>query len=969
MQNDIEAILATLTPEEKQAVLTIMNEQASTGSSSSLAELYNEDYEEVPVDIDTFLESPLYLGNSTNNGTAIYPYWRNCYREIIEQDKIEICMGGSIGCGKTTAAIYLMAYFFYKLMCLRNPRQYFGLEGNGPISIAFLNNTIQLSKGVAYDKFMTTISTSPWFLDRGEIRGTVNLRYKPEKNIEFVLGSSSDQIIGRDIFCLTGDTLVETAEGSMYLRDLENKSVYVKTLDNDGNIITSEKPCRIVKTKLVAAVRMILLQDKSTLSCTYNHRFLMADMSYKEAKEITRGDRLYSPTSENGMLVVGTNMATYQKSIPVYDVLDVEPYHNFLVNTGKNLVVSHNCAIQDECNFSKNADIHLEKNKVLETYNACFGRIKNRFTINGRCQGRIFLVSSKKTEYDFLNQFVEKKMKSKVDAPNLYVADAKAFEVKPKGSYSGKMFRVAVGGANLPSKIPEDDETTEELIHQGYEVHEAPIELRGDFELDINRYIADHLGISVSEVIKFIPYIKLEKCYKDIQNPVSHEVVLANLSDKIPVETYFKPQIVPESIYRKPIFIHIDTSGGKTDNTGISAVACMGFVNRNRYSEESGKEETTKQMLYRHVFSLGLNAEKHTEISFQKLVDFLWYLKYKLGWNIKAVSTDGYMGQFLRQQIAAAGFQEVNYVSLDRTPEGYLALQSILAEERIALIKLNLLETELVRLERNNISGRIDHPIDGCFTGDTLIRTNVGYKRIDEIVADYCESLWYTTTTYNTSKHIFEEEIIRDAWCTKWVKVLTEVSLSDGTSFHCTPDHKVLIETGEYVAAKDLSYAMINELALCSVEENSPIYVKQINTYTLDEAVPVYDLEIEHNHNFALACGVIVHNSKDIADSLAGALYNATLHEKDLQLGNEELLDMIVDANPRSVPSGNYKQQESAAVSADEVQKILDQIKETQPKFSEANARKVAARQALINKMQEEDWENNYQDMNDGFLI
>ena len=34
MQNDIEAILATLTPEEKQAVLTIMNEQASTGSSS-----------------------------------------------------------------------------------------------------------------------------------------------------------------------------------------------------------------------------------------------------------------------------------------------------------------------------------------------------------------------------------------------------------------------------------------------------------------------------------------------------------------------------------------------------------------------------------------------------------------------------------------------------------------------------------------------------------------------------------------------------------------------------------------------------------------------------------------------------------------------------------------------------------------------------------------------------------------------
>lgn len=178
----------------------------------------------------------------------------------------------------------------------------------------------------------------------------------------------------------------------------------------------------------------------------------------------------------------------------------------------------------------------------------------------------------------------------------------------------------------------------------------------------------------------------------------------------------------------------------------------------------------------------------------------------------------------------------------------------------------------------------------------------------------------------------------------------------------------MLLTNGEFVAAKDLTYAMINQYELCTVE-GSKVFVSSVNTYILDEVIPVYDLAIQDNHNFALACGVIVHNSKDIADSLAGALYNATLHEKDLQLGNEELLDMIVEANPRAVLSGNYKQQESTAVSADEVQKILAQMKETQPKFSDANARKVAARQALINKMQEEDWENGYQDTNDGFLI
>ena len=43
---------------------------------------------------------------------------------------------------------------------------------------------------------------------------------------------------------------------------------------------------------------------------------------------------------------------------------------------------------------------------------------------------------------------------------------------------------------------------------------------------------------------------------------------------------------------------------------------------------------------------------------------------------------------------------------------------------------------------------------------------------------------------------------------------------------------------------------------------------------------PVYDLEIEDNHNFALAAGIFVHNSKDLSDSFAGAIYNASTYEE-----------------------------------------------------------------------------------------
>lgn len=641
--------------------------------------------------------------------------------------------------------------------------------------------------------------------------------------------------------------------------------------------------------------------------------------------------------------------------LQLYDAVNVEPNNNFSIQTksGK-FIISHN---------SKGADIHFEQNKVLNTYNACFGRIKNRFTINGKCQGRMFLVSSKKTEYDFLNQYIERKMQSEEDSKNLYVADAKAFEVKPKGSYSGKMFRVAVGGANLPSKIPTDEETTEELIHQGYEVYEAPVELRGDFELDINRFIADHLGISVSEVIKFIPYNKVEACYKEgIQNPVSHEVIMANLADDIPISTYFKPEIVPEVIYRKPIFIHIDTSGGKTDNCGITGVAAMGYVYRNRYSEETGNEETTKQMLYRHVFSLGANARKDTEISFQKIVDFLWYLKFKLGWNIKAVSTDGYMGQFLRQQIAAAGFKEVNYVSLDRSPDGYLALQSILAEKRIALIKLDLLESELVRLERNNVSGKIDHPLDGCFTGDTRVMlTNGSSLTMVELKNAFERGEDNYVYTCNEDTFEIEPKRIMKAFKTKRDRIVT-IRLSNDTEIRCTANHRFLMIDGSYKEAMSLNSG--DELMSATFY---PIYVKTIVQTNGDEE-DVYDLTIEDTPNFALDAGVFVHNSKDIADSLAGALYNAMQHEKDIKLGGEDLIESVVEENITTSVPNNAKVRPNQ-VNADEVNKILNELKQSQQNISNEAANKLARRQAFINQMKSDEMQYGQSDIDDGFLI
>ena len=75
--------------------------------------------------------------------------------------------------------------------------------------------------------------------------------------------------------------------------------------------------------------------------------------------------------------------------------------------------------------------------------------------------------------------------------------------------------------------------------------------------------------------------------------------------------------------------------------------------------------------------------------------------------------------------------------------------------------------------------------------------------------------------------------------------------------------------------------------SLMSLSKDNKNY-KVVNIEKLIKFCGVYDLEIEDNHNFALDAGVFVHNSKDILDSLVGAVYSAS---KFLKVGDISTLD------------------------------------------------------------------------------
>jgi len=201
-----------LSPEERELAFSMLKEIAQTGESKTLEQLKYGDFEEIPVDIHTFLHDKKYLGNGLydqDGRFTLFPYWEKTLEKIFPDNITTayntLILTGSIGIGKSTCAVICQLYMLYRLLCLKDPYLYYGMQPIDKITISLMNITIENAKGVALDKLNQLILSSDWFMSHGEMHGTTNMIYVPEKHIEFVCASSNNQIIGRALFCNFSD--------------------------------------------------------------------------------------------------------------------------------------------------------------------------------------------------------------------------------------------------------------------------------------------------------------------------------------------------------------------------------------------------------------------------------------------------------------------------------------------------------------------------------------------------------------------------------------------------------------------------------------------------------------------------------------------------------------------------------------------------------------------------------------------
>lgn len=133
--------------------------------------------------------------------------------------------------------------------------------------------------------------------------------------------------------CFTGDTKVSLLDGRelSFLELLDeygyDGKFWVYSCTSDGDVVPGLAHS-VHKTKVSTRIAIVKLDNGEEIKCTPDHRFMLRDGSYVEAKDLNNSLLLMSI---NGINVVSVEII--DSCVDVYD-LEVDTYHNFALSSG-----------------------------------------------------------------------------------------------------------------------------------------------------------------------------------------------------------------------------------------------------------------------------------------------------------------------------------------------------------------------------------------------------------------------------------------------------------------------------------------------------------------------------------------------------------------------------------------------------------------------------------------------------------
>ncbi len=357
-------------------------------------------------------------------------------------------------------------------------------------------------------------------------------------------------------------------------------------------------------------------------------------------------------------------------------------------------------AVLDEVNFHHSAE------KAYENYAAVKARIESRFMqSDGSFPGRVWMLSSKKNEQDFLEDHISKSednVQTKVYSYPLWEIQRH----KPNVKYSGRTFPVFIGDKHRDPMILTGPGSsygiTDDLVMQ------VPMEHKERFDYDLNTALRDIAGVALGSIFKFIPSVEVLNRALCLPNPVRKEIVPLDFQDRSDLLINyldFQRLIVPQW-KDSPRHIHVDLAVRK-DKCGIASSFVSDTVTTRKVDPFTGIELVMSEPQFITEFALGVMAKGGSEIPFYKIKEFMVALSRE-GYPIAKVTFDGFQSVNLRQDLNLMGIPSEE-LSCDKTKDPYECWKDALLQGRWLGPKFELLKKECGELV--DVGKKIDHPV------------------------------------------------------------------------------------------------------------------------------------------------------------------------------------------------------------------------------------------------------------------
>ncbi len=192
--------LETLTEAELVVFQQCLDEMVESGSSPLAASLVLTDYKWEPVSMAQFLSDPYYAGELTHD---LFPACRGLLIEAFDNGRrpTELVLAGATGWGKTTCLSLCCIYLAYRLTCLRDPHDYYGLMKGAPIVLGLYSINLDQAFDTVYGKVLNWVDAIPYFSEKSPRVKRISSKIKfAQSPVEIIAGSKELHSIGKDLF-------------------------------------------------------------------------------------------------------------------------------------------------------------------------------------------------------------------------------------------------------------------------------------------------------------------------------------------------------------------------------------------------------------------------------------------------------------------------------------------------------------------------------------------------------------------------------------------------------------------------------------------------------------------------------------------------------------------------------------------------------------------------------------------------